>query len=64
MIKKLNDLIVLLQLIVIMFLAYTIWQLQLDVYSLYNMINELNEVIQNEYGDSITEELGNGWSSI
>ena len=62
--KKLNDLIVLLQLIVIMFLAYTIWQLQLDVYSLYNMINELNEVIQNEYGDSITEELGNGWSSI
>ena len=62
--QKLNDIILLLALLVVLFLGFTIWQLQLEVYELYHMINELHELIQNEYGDSITEELGNGWSSI
>ena len=61
--QKLNDIILLLALLVVLFLGFTIWQLQLEVYELYHMINELHELIQNEYGDSITEELGNGWKA-
>jgi regulatory protein YycH of two-component signal transduction system YycFG len=60
--KKLNDLVLLLQLIVIMFLAYTIWQLQIDVVELYNMINELNELLLEEAED-MGDTLGNGWNA-
>jgi regulatory protein YycH of two-component signal transduction system YycFG len=60
--KTLKDLVLLLQLIVIMFLAYTIWQLQIDVVELYNMINELNELLL-EDAEDMGDTLGNGWNA-
>jgi len=60
--KKLNDLVLLLQLIVIMFLAYTIWQLQIDVVELYNMLIELEELIL-DTGEDMGDVLDNGWNA-
>ena len=60
--KKLNDLVLLLQLIVIMFLAYTIWQLQIDVSILYNMLIELEELIL-DTGEDMGDVLDNGWNA-
>jgi|TARA_B100000902_G_scaffold338204_1_gene339615 regulatory protein YycH of two-component signal transduction system YycFG len=60
--KKLNDLVLLLQLIVIMFLAYTIWQLQIDVSILYNMLIELEELIL-DTSEDMGDVLDNGWNA-
>ena len=60
--QKLNDLVVLLQLLVIMFLAYTIWQLQLDIGTLYDMLWELENLLLADAED-MGDTLGNGWNA-
>jgi len=45
-----------------MFLAYTIWQLQIDVSILYNMLIELEELIL-DTSEDMGDVLDNGWNA-
>ena len=60
--KTLKDLVLLLQLLVILFLCYTIWQLQIDVVELYNMLIELEDLLL-EDAEDMGDNLGNGWNA-
>tara|TARA_B100000287_G_scaffold337566_1_gene323448 strand:- start:495 stop:683 length:189 start_codon:yes stop_codon:yes gene_type:complete len=60
--KTLKDLVLLLQLLVILFLCYTIWQLQIDVVELYNMLIELEDLLL-EDAEDMGDNLGNGWNT-
>ena len=60
--KTLKDLVLLLQLLVILFLCYTIWQLQIDVVELYNMLIELEDLLL-EDAEDMGDTLGNGWNA-
>ena len=60
--KTLKDLVLLLQLLVILFLCYTIWQLQIDVVELYNMLIELEDLLL-EDAEDMGDTLGNGWNT-
>ena len=60
--KTLKDLVLLLQLIVILFLCYTLWQLQIDVVELYNMLIELEDLLL-EDAEDMGDTLGNGWNA-
>ena len=58
--KTLKDLVLLLQLIVILFLCYTVWQLQIDIVELYNMLIELEDLLLADAED-MGDNLSNGW---
>jgi len=60
--KTLKDLVLLLQLIVILFLCYTVWQLQIDIVELYNMLIELEDLLL-EDAENMGDNLGNGWNA-
>jgi|TARA_B100001113_G_C21063533_1_gene602293 hypothetical protein len=60
--KTLKDLVLLLQLIVILFLCYTVWQLQIDIVELYNMLIELEDLLL-EDAEDMGDNLGNGWNA-
>tara|TARA_Y100000593_G_C4217874_1_gene290191 strand:- start:325 stop:513 length:189 start_codon:yes stop_codon:yes gene_type:complete len=60
--KTLKDLVLLLQLIVILFLCYTVWQLQIDIVELYNMLIELEDLLL-EDAEDMGDTLGNGWNA-
>ena len=60
--KTLKDLVLLLQLIVILFLCYTVWQLQIDIVELYNMLIELEDLLL-EDAEDMGNNLGNGWNA-
>ena len=60
--KTLKDLVLLLQLIVILFLCYTVWQLQIDIVELYNMLIELEDLLLEDAVD-MGDTLGNGWNA-
>ena len=60
--KTLKDLVLLLQLIVILFLCYTVWQLQIDIVELYNMLIELEDLLL-EDAEDMGDNLSNGWNA-
>ena len=60
--KTLKDLVLLLQLLVILFLCYTVWQLQIDIVELYNMLIELEDLLL-EDAEDMGDTLGNGWNA-
>ena len=60
--KTLKDLVLLLQLMVILFLCYTVWQLQIDIVELYNMLIELEDLLL-EDAEDMGDNLGNGWNA-
>ena len=60
--KTLKDLVLLLQLIVILFLCYTVWQLQIDIVELYNMLIEVEDLLL-EDAEDMGDNLGNGWNA-
>jgi len=60
--KTLKDLVLLLQLLVILFLCYTVWQLQIDIVELYNMLIELEDLLL-EDAEDMGDNLGNGWNA-